>query len=89
MFIFLIPEFDELQHTCALQFDQGGLMLQKEQYANKTVKDHKVGVVSLPFYVQCHISAMLCMFHSLMTNHSWANPSMIAFSFATSSLSGE
>jgi len=28
--------------TAVLQFDQGGLVLQKEQYANKTEKDHKV-----------------------------------------------
>jgi hypothetical protein len=28
--------------SCNLQFDQGGLVLQKEQYANKTAEDPKV-----------------------------------------------
>jgi len=33
---------------CVLQFDQGGLVLQKEQYSNKTDKDHKVCIVAFP-----------------------------------------
>ena len=36
---------------CALQFDQGGLALQKDQYANKTEKDQKVCCTALCLHV--------------------------------------
>jgi len=53
MFVFLPPVFGKLllRILCVLQFDQGGLVLQKEQYSNKTDKDHKVCIVCLSFHV--------------------------------------